>query len=424
MKNKNLFIFAGLTMLVHGAVSAVDTSMQIQILDAEIEQLTAEKQKKYGELEKCEKSVNGFKIAGITTLGLTAVGAGVNIYQVSKRNKLDDQIELKKKEVANAKTAAEKLKAEQDILDLEKQKATDEKQDLENKTKCDQELEKLADKNDKECVKQEDNSWVIRRKSKQVVVTTNKSLTKDQTQKYNQVIALGKSILNSEACVKAKISECENVSRAVSVIEKNITTNTWDDKIIVDLKNKIDSVTTSYAQKKQTVLADDKIKSYVPKKSEPDYDVDSEYGKCVAGIDMDWQSDAGLIYMNYPGVLSAEQSKKYVANANKILDCAGKSKKKGDFQKTISTSETVKIGDKCDKPDGDIISESADGYLVCRAGKVVIEKNVVSNDRNDKFIIDSKINNTDSDIIVSAQKKQTVLRDDTIKKVPAKNQEK
>ena len=42
-------------------------------------QLVREKQRKMAELEKCMGATNGLKIAGLSTLGLTAVGVAGNI---------------------------------------------------------------------------------------------------------------------------------------------------------------------------------------------------------------------------------------------------------------------------------------------------------------------------------------------------------
>ena len=55
-----------------------------------------EKQEKIEQLEKCEGKKQGWMIAGISTIGLTAVGVGVNIAQASKSNRLSDEIEMEK----------------------------------------------------------------------------------------------------------------------------------------------------------------------------------------------------------------------------------------------------------------------------------------------------------------------------------------
>ncbi len=58
--------------------------MRIQMLDAQIERLTQQRDKKYAELKQCEKTTKGFKIAGITTLVATGVGIAGNIVLAEK----------------------------------------------------------------------------------------------------------------------------------------------------------------------------------------------------------------------------------------------------------------------------------------------------------------------------------------------------
>ncbi len=66
-------------------VYSIDMTPQIQ-------QLLIEKQNKITELEKCEGKKQGWMIAGISTIGLTVVGVGVNIAQASKSDQLTTQI--------------------------------------------------------------------------------------------------------------------------------------------------------------------------------------------------------------------------------------------------------------------------------------------------------------------------------------------
>ena len=66
----------------------------------QIQRLLAEKQEKIAALEKCDGKRKGFMIAGISTIGLTAVGVGVNVVQANKSNNLSGQIEAKNKELA------------------------------------------------------------------------------------------------------------------------------------------------------------------------------------------------------------------------------------------------------------------------------------------------------------------------------------
>ena len=90
---------------------------------AQLARLINEKNKKMAQLEQCAKKVNGFKIAGISTLGLTAAGVAGNVALSSKNKRLEREIdstqtkleeEQKKLDKINADvTAAEKLKQAQ-----------------------------------------------------------------------------------------------------------------------------------------------------------------------------------------------------------------------------------------------------------------------------------------------------------------------
>lgn len=77
-----------------------------------IHKLLTEKKQKMEQLEACAKKVQGFKIAGISTLGLTAVGVGGNIALAAKKKSLEREIESTKNEIENQKSILEKLKAE------------------------------------------------------------------------------------------------------------------------------------------------------------------------------------------------------------------------------------------------------------------------------------------------------------------------
>ena len=90
----------------------------------QIRKLINEKKQKMAQLEQCAKKVNGFKIAGISTLGLTAVGVGGNIALASKNKSLDTQINSIGTKIETQKTtlknlddqiAAEKLKNSQTV---------------------------------------------------------------------------------------------------------------------------------------------------------------------------------------------------------------------------------------------------------------------------------------------------------------------
>ena len=72
-------------------------------------QLVREKQRKMEELEKCMGATNGLKIAGLSTIGLTAVGVAGNVAQAKKLDEYESGIESKQKELEKVnKDIAEK----------------------------------------------------------------------------------------------------------------------------------------------------------------------------------------------------------------------------------------------------------------------------------------------------------------------------
>lgn len=64
-----------------------------------LSQLVAEKNRKMAKLEQCAKKVNGFKIAGISTLGLTAAGVAGNVMLHNKQKDLEKQIKSTEKQI-------------------------------------------------------------------------------------------------------------------------------------------------------------------------------------------------------------------------------------------------------------------------------------------------------------------------------------
>ncbi len=93
-----------------------------------ITQLIAEKQAKMEKLEKCQGTTKSLKIAGISTLGITAVGVGANIAEavvlnnakedVAKAKKARDDEQKKK----NEREAAEKKRQEEERQRLEEER--------------------------------------------------------------------------------------------------------------------------------------------------------------------------------------------------------------------------------------------------------------------------------------------------------------
>lgn len=86
-------------------------------LDDKIASLTKEKLDKIAKLEECQKSTKGLKIAGITTLGVSAIGIGANIGEAVKLNKLEAQIgaaETNKSDLDRQISAAKEEKAKKE----------------------------------------------------------------------------------------------------------------------------------------------------------------------------------------------------------------------------------------------------------------------------------------------------------------------
>lgn len=78
----------------------------------ELVRLINEKNKKYQQLEQCAKKVNGFKMAGVSTLGLTAAGVAGNVMLANKNKELTKQIDQTKTSIESEKTKKENLQSE------------------------------------------------------------------------------------------------------------------------------------------------------------------------------------------------------------------------------------------------------------------------------------------------------------------------
>ena len=92
--------------------------------NSQITRLLQQKKQKMAQLEQCAQKVKGFKIAGISTLGLTAVGVGGNIALASKNKSLDRDIDSTQSQIESEKGKLEKIQA--DIAAEELKQAKDE----------------------------------------------------------------------------------------------------------------------------------------------------------------------------------------------------------------------------------------------------------------------------------------------------------
>ena len=75
---------------------------------ARFTQLVREKQQKMEQLEKCMGSTKGLKIAGISTLGLTAVGVAGNIAEAKMIKDNDSKIAKNEQKIKDATTDRDK----------------------------------------------------------------------------------------------------------------------------------------------------------------------------------------------------------------------------------------------------------------------------------------------------------------------------
>ena len=91
----------------------------------QIRRLLEEKEEKIKTLEKCDGKRKGWMIAGISTIGLTAVGVGVNIAQANKSSKLSDQIDNANQELQRHETHLSQIQSQ--ISEKEREKAEAEK---------------------------------------------------------------------------------------------------------------------------------------------------------------------------------------------------------------------------------------------------------------------------------------------------------
>jgi hypothetical protein len=107
-----LALFSALVLFAGGSAFA-DNSMQIQMLQNEISSLRLKIQDDGAKLEQCAASVKGFQIAGGVTLGLTAVGVGVNVYQAVGRKNTQKEVDDKDRELKSKQASLASLKAKE-----------------------------------------------------------------------------------------------------------------------------------------------------------------------------------------------------------------------------------------------------------------------------------------------------------------------
>ena len=89
---------------------------------ARYEELVAEKQRKMEELEKCTGNVNAWKIAGISTIGLTAVGVVGNIALSNTKKDYDKKIANTDVQINQTKTNISELQEKKRLAAEEENK--------------------------------------------------------------------------------------------------------------------------------------------------------------------------------------------------------------------------------------------------------------------------------------------------------------
>ena len=102
---KKYFTFGLIMSLVSGACFAEHPM---------ITQLLQEKQAKMEKLQKCQGTTKNLKIAGISTLGVTAVGVGANIAEAVVLSNTKEEVKKAKKSRDAQQTIKDKRECEQD----------------------------------------------------------------------------------------------------------------------------------------------------------------------------------------------------------------------------------------------------------------------------------------------------------------------
>jgi len=95
-------------------------------MSPQIRRLMAEKEEKMKALEQCDGKRKGWMIAGISTIGLTAVGVGVNIAQASKSNKLTNDIDAARSELQTQENKLSNINSQISQIERERRRAEEE----------------------------------------------------------------------------------------------------------------------------------------------------------------------------------------------------------------------------------------------------------------------------------------------------------
>ena len=167
-KFTNIFLVSGILLADAICAHALQMTPQIQ-------SLLDEKQQKIEALEKCEGKKQGWMIAGISTIGLTAVGVVGNIALANKSKNLSTQIESSATTLKNAQSELSDLN-NQIIAEKQRQETLEKEKQLCNSTNG-----KWWDTTNEKCV---DNTQTVSKVQTPRVKTTDagtKSLTTKTT---------------------------------------------------------------------------------------------------------------------------------------------------------------------------------------------------------------------------------------------------
>ncbi len=94
---------------VIGLIMALVPNMGVFAAQKTVDMLVAEKQAKMKKLEKCKGTTKGLKIAGLSTLGVTAVGVGVNVAEAVVLDDYKGKVKKEKKEYEKQSERNKKL---------------------------------------------------------------------------------------------------------------------------------------------------------------------------------------------------------------------------------------------------------------------------------------------------------------------------
>ena len=110
---KNLALSLLFLLMPTNMVFAETDLTELMYQNPKIAALIKEKQEKMAALEKCTGTTKSLKIAGLSTLGITAIGVGVNIAEANAIKKNDNKISSIDTQIS---TTEKEIKQKQEII--------------------------------------------------------------------------------------------------------------------------------------------------------------------------------------------------------------------------------------------------------------------------------------------------------------------